>query len=200
MFSALKLKAVWIYNISYMMRRETKILLYASNLWYFSDGLIGPLFAVFAEKVGGDILDISWAWAIYLIISGLAIIVVGNISDKVSKEALMIVGYALNAFLTFAYIFVSEPHQLFALQAAFGISVALATPTWDALYDKYSGKGNKDGFIWGIADGTPNIVLGFAAIVGGFIVSQYSFTALFLIMGFVQVLATIVQARVFYKR
>lgn len=181
------------------MRRETKILLYASNLWYFSDGLIGPLFAVFAAKIGGDILDISWAWAVYLIVSGLAIIVVGKISDKVSKEVMMILGYALNAFLTFAYIFVSTPHQLFALQAAFGISVALATPTWDALYDKYSGRGNRDGFIWGIAEGTPNIVLGLAAIVGGFIVANYSFNVLFIVMGLVQVLATLVQIRVLYK-
>lgn len=182
------------------MRRETKILLYASNLWYFSDGLIGPLFAVFAQKIGGDILDISWAWAVYLIVSGLAIIIVGKISDKISKEAIMVLGYALNAFLTFAYIFISTPYQLFALQAAFGISVALATPTWDALYDKYSGKGNRDGFVWGIADGTPNIVLGLAAIAGGFIVARYSFTVLFLVMGVVQVFATIIQAKVLYKK
>ena len=45
------------------MSRTTKWLLVASSLWYFGEGLFGPLFAVFSEKVGGDLLDITWAWA-----------------------------------------------------------------------------------------------------------------------------------------
>ncbi len=180
------------------MRRETKILLLGSNLWYFGDGLLGPLFAVFAGKVGGDVLDISWAWAVYLVISGFAIIAVGRISDRISKEIMMLFGYALNAILTFAYVFVTTPQQLFLLQAAFGLAVALATPTWDALYDQYS-KSGKRGATWGIADGTPKITIGVAAFVGGFIVTEFSFNTLFILMGCVQLLATYVQLRVLYK-
>ena len=45
------------------LTRSLKILLIGANIWYFGEGMMGPLFAVFAEKIGGDILDITWAWA-----------------------------------------------------------------------------------------------------------------------------------------
>lgn len=35
--------------------RTARILLLGANIWYFGEGMMGPLFAVFAEKVGGDI-------------------------------------------------------------------------------------------------------------------------------------------------
>jgi MFS family permease len=177
---------------------QTKILLYAGNLWYFGEGLLGPLFAVFTQRVGGDVLDITGAWAIYMVVSGVLIIIVGKLADKWNKEVMMIAGYALNAILTFGYLFVSTPAQLFALQAAFGVATALATPTWDALYDKYSGSGKNDGFLWGIADGMPNIVVGIATMIGGLIVVRFSFSALFAIMGSIQVVSTVIQAKILF--
>ena len=54
-------------------------LLFASGLWFFGEGLLGPLFAVFSQKIGGDILDITWAWSVYLILSGTLYIVFGRL-------------------------------------------------------------------------------------------------------------------------
>jgi hypothetical protein len=45
------------------MNRFTKVLMTGSLLWYFGDGMLGPLFVVFAERIGGNILEIAWAWA-----------------------------------------------------------------------------------------------------------------------------------------
>ena len=61
------------------MPRRIPLLLLSSSLWYFSEGLLGPLFAVFSEQVGGDLLDITAAWATYLIVSGIAYPVVGRL-------------------------------------------------------------------------------------------------------------------------
>ena len=49
-----------------MLNKKEKILLYSSNLWSFASGMFGPIFAIFAEKIGGNIRDITAAWAIYL--------------------------------------------------------------------------------------------------------------------------------------
>ena len=48
--------AVFIAFVSSIPRltKTTKILLIASSLWYFGEGLFGPLFAIYAEKIGGD--------------------------------------------------------------------------------------------------------------------------------------------------
>lgn len=182
------------------LNKHMKILLYGGNIWYFGEGMLGPLFAVFTEKVGGDILDISWAWATYLIIAGLLYIVVGKLTDKYdNKEKTMVLGYALNAIFTFGYLFVSAPGHLFIVQAGLGIAAAMATPTWDALYAKHEDR-NHDGFQWGLAGGEAQIITGIAIVFGGYIVSFASFTTLFLTMGIVQVIATIYQARILRKK
>ncbi|MBI1999495.1 MAG: MFS transporter [Parcubacteria group bacterium] len=184
-----------------MLKPKEKILLYGSNLWNFAEGMLGPLFAVFAARIGGNILDISWAWATYLIVTGVAVIVIGRISDGDgrSKEKIMVAGYALTTLFTFGYLFVSEPSHLFIIQAGLGLALALSNPTWYALYDKYA-DGRHRGYTWGLADGESKIVVGVALIIGGLIVNYFSFTALFLTMGTIHALATLYQSRILFAK
>ncbi|MFA6131068.1 MAG: MFS transporter [Patescibacteria group bacterium] len=182
------------------LNKSIKILLYGGNLWYFGEGMLGPLLAVFTEKVGGDILDISWAWAIYLMVSGFLNIVIGKISDGArSKEKIMVAGYALNAVFTFGYLLVSAPWQLFLIQAGLGLAAAMATPTWDALYARHEDR-RHDGFQWGLARGTSLVITGAAIIIGGCLVSRASFDALFITMGIIQTIAAIYQAQIIFKK
>jgi len=181
------------------MNKKIKILLYGANLWYLGEGMLGPFFAVFTERIGGSILDISWAWAIYLIIQGVLSAFAGKYSDgKILKEKLMIIGYALNAIFTFGYLFVSSPIHLFFIQAGLGVAAAMATPTWDALYAKHEDR-HHGGYIWGLARGESEIVTGIAIIIGGLIINYYSFAALFVVMGIIQIIATIYQAQILKK-
>lgn len=173
-----------------------KVLLIGSNLWYFGEGMFGPMFAIFADKVGGSILDITWAWATYLIVSGVLVMIIGNLADKGSREKIMVAGYALNAFFTFCYLFVQAPFQLFLVQAGLGLAAAMAIPTWTALYDINHKNDKKESYVWGLASGQAQIITGLAIIFGGLIVSNYSFQALFITMGIIQVIATIYQARI----
>lgn len=183
-----------------MLAQKTKILLYSNNLWVFGEGMLGPLFAVFAERIGGSLLDISWAWSIYLIVTGVLVIVIGKISDmKFSKEKLMVAGSMLNAIFTFGYIFVSTPLQLFFVEAGLGIGAALSSATWSALYAEHADS-RRGGFAWGLANGQAQLTMGIAIIVGGFIVNHFSFTVLFIIMGFIQTAAAIYQAQILRKK
>ncbi|USN53373.1 MAG: MFS transporter [Candidatus Nomurabacteria bacterium] len=183
-----------------MGKEQRAILLYGSNIWYLGEGMLGPLFAVFAEQVGGDVLEITWAWATYLIVGGVLHILFGKIIDQgYSKEKMMMLGYALNALFTFGYLFVSSPLHLLIVQAGLGVAAALATPTWDALYAKYEDR-KHDTYEWGISEGTALIVTGAAIILGGVVVTQYSFQTLFIVMGSIQTIATIYQARILRKR
>ena len=182
--------------MSIHLNKHIKLLLYGANIWFFGEGMLGPLFAVFTEKVGGDIFDITWAGRTYLMVSGILYIIVGKFADgKRSKEKIMVFGSALNALFTFAYIFVSEPWHLFFVQAGLGVAAALATPTWDALYARYEDKKHET-FEWGLAEGGAKIVTGIAVIAGGFVVTYFSFTALFLVMGSIQIIATAYQAQI----
>jgi sugar phosphate permease len=180
---------------------KTKLLLWGANIWYFGEGLLGPLLAIYTEKIGGDILDISWAWASFLIATGLFYIITGRWinrkSDK-TKQRLLVFSYGLNALFTFGYIFISSPAQLFVLQAMLGVSEAIGSPTWDSLYSK-SLKDSHDGYAWGLAGGQSQIITGVSVLIGGFMVFYFSFNLLFIIMGIIQIIATIIQAKILFQ-
>lgn len=180
------------------LTKTTKILLLGANIWYFGEGMMGPLFAVFAEKVGGDILDITWAWATYLVVTGLLYILVGRLLNKKEyKTKVMVAGYLLNAVFTFGYLLVQNPFQLFLVQAGLGISEAIGTPAWDALYANNLSD-EMDAYAWGLSTGQSQIVTGIAFGIGGLITHFVSFEALFITMGIIQVIAAFVTAQLLF--
>lgn len=186
-----------------MLSARERNLLLGANLWYFGEGMLGPLFAVFAQKVGGNVLDITWAWAVFLVVTGVSIIFVGRWSDsaasrrKHAREKILIAGYALNTICTFGYLLVEGPVGLFIVQAGLGLGLALASPTWLALYGDAESK-LKSGFKWSLTSGSEKFITAGAILIGGYIVTAFSFELLFILMGFIQVLATIYQARILW--
>lgn len=188
------------------LSKTCRILLLGANIWYFGEGMMGPLFAIFAEKVGGDILDIMWAWTTYLIITGIFYIVVGRFLDRKNnvnkvyfKEKVMVAGYSLNALFTFGYLFVKSPLELLGVQAGLGMAEAIGTPAWDSLYAR-SIVNKTDSYAWGLSTGQSQIVSGIAFAVGGVITHFISFNALFITMGVVQIVAAVVTARLLFVK
>ena len=156
--------------------------------------MLGPFIAVFTQKIGGDILDISWAWTVYLLASGLLTMLLGRISDtRIRKEALLTLGYLINAVFTFGYLFVDSPLKLFIVEAGFGVASAMVEPTWNALYSKFMNK-ERSGETWGKAGGLSQIMAAASLIIGGAIITYTNFEVLFFIMGLVQLGAAAYQA------
>jgi len=181
------------------LTKNAKILLYSAVIWAFGEGMLGPLFALFTDKINGSILDLTWAWATYLIVTGTLYIIVGKFIDKKRiKERILLMGYALNTIFTFGYLFVHSISHLFVIQIGLGIAAALATPAWDALYAKH-GKEGHYGYQWGLIGGMNAIITGVAIVIGGMIITYFSFEVLFIIMGTVQLVATLYQARILIK-
>jgi MFS family permease len=180
-----------------MVSKVESILLWSSNLMGFGMGMFGPLYAVFAIEVGGDIFEISFVYALYLVFMGIGIIVVGKIADKKRDHArLLVAGYALSAVAAFGYMTVDSIHSLLFVQILVGLSTALSTATWYALYDKFSGDGDTDGYVWGLSSGLICVFQGVAMVLGGWLVFQYSFDVLFAVMGLVLTVSTLYQARI----
>lgn len=180
-----------------MFNKKERTLLFANNLWYLSEGMLGPLFGVFCAKFQSTPLDISWVWALYLMSVGFVVIALGYISDFIYKEKLLIIGYILQTIFTFCYIFVSTKKQLALLQIGLGISGGLSTTTWYALYARYENK-EQEGLTWGLANGLASIYTGIALLCGGMIIAYASFEVLFTIMGIIQLMATIYVSRLMY--
>ena len=180
--------------------QKERLLLWSSNLWALGEGMLGPLFAVFAQRIGGNVLDVTWAWAIYLGMTGALTIVTGIVSDKIwqwcGRERLLVAGYALNALCTFGYLLVDTTTKLFIVQAGLGVALALSNPTWSALYARYSPGEQQAGSSWGLVGGAQRLILAAAIMAGGYIIDHYSFDVLFIIMGTIQVIATLYLLRI----
>ena len=177
-----------------------KILLIASSLWFFGEGLFTPLFAVFSEKIGGDILDLTWALSLYLVLTGILYILFGKLlRNSKHKEVALIIGYLLNTIFTFCYILIENSTQLLFLQVGLAIAEALSTPIWDSLFAKHLEKSD-DSLFWGIAGGHSQLISGIAIAVGGLVIYYFSFNLLFIIMGCLQLTATIVQTALLFNK
>jgi len=181
------------------MTRSMKLLLLASSLWYFSEGLLGPLFAVFSEQIGGDVFDITAAWAAYLIVCGIAYPVFGRLVNRSRwKFRSIAIGYALNTVFTFSYLLVTNTQRLLIVQIGLGIAEAMSTPSWDAFFASQLNE-KDDTFAWGIASGHTQFISGVAILIGGLIAKLISFQALFITMGTISLIATAVQVRLSWQ-
>lgn len=179
------------------MNKGYKLLLSASILANFGDNLIGPFYAVFVQKIGGSILDIGFTVTVFAICTGVLMILVGKISDRLNKELVAVVGYGCFALGSLGYLIISQPWQLFILQILFAIGTACLSAPITALFAKYIQK-DKEGEQWGFESGGSYIAVGVASFCGSLIVNAWGFTALFLAMFVIQACATMVQARLLF--
>ncbi len=164
------------------MKWKAKYLLISESLYEFAAGLFGPIYAIFVEKIGGDILTAGWAWALFAIVSGITLYLVGRFEDKLRKdEWVIVIGFSLASLGILGYLFVSKPWHLFIVQAVLGFGWAFGTPALDAIYSKNVEKQKMDSQ-WGLWEASIRIVEGISALIGGVIAFAFGFKVLFLTM------------------
>ncbi len=164
------------------MKRGLYFLLAADAWANLALGMLGPIYAIFVEEIGGDILDASWAYFAFTFTSGVMIYLIGRWEDRVKhKEKLIVGGYALTAIGALGYMFVDSQTSLIIVQVVLGIATAILNPAFDALYSHYVIKENETSN-WGAWEGMGYIVAAIAAIIGGYTAHTFGFTALFVIM------------------
>jgi len=164
------------------MRKWLKILLAADFFLILGFGMITPIYAIFVEQIGGNILDASGAWAIFSFTSGILMYLIGKWEDKDKHYAKMLfIGYILRGVAFLGYFFVQNTYHLFGVQLILGLAGAVAIPSYDALYSKFLEKG-KFAEEWSLWEGMNMIVGAVAALIGGAIASFFGFKILFLLM------------------
>ncbi len=179
--------------------RNQKSLLKASLSSNFAFGLLAPIYAIFIDKIGGSILDIGYAYAIFAFVAGLFILIFDNSKFFVKHMRMMIVlGYSLVALCYIGYIFVESPWHLFLIQVIFGLANGILEPSWDSVYSAKLDE-KQENRNWSIWAGSINITLGIAAIIGSFIIANYSFNLLFVIMAIFAIASAIFASRVLRK-
>jgi len=180
------------------MKRGVRILLLTDAWWTLAIGLIGPIYAIFVQEIGGDILDASWAYFAFMISSGVALYAFGKLEDKIRHpELTLTLGYVLLSLGCFSYIFVSTQLMLVITQIILGLGIAIASPIFDAMYGKFVTRKHAASE-WGDWEAMGYIVTAVSALIGGYLATLVGFRALFIIM-FVISLFSIVTSLWLYK-
>ena len=144
--------------------------------------MLGPIYALFVEKVGGDLMDASIAGSIFALVAGLTSLVSGKYSDKVKENELIVVlGYSIMGLGFLLYFWVNTIIFLFIVQAIIGFGEAIYSPAFDAVYSRHL-DGHKSGTQWGAWESMNYFTTAIGAIVGGGLVTLFGFQILFVIM------------------
>lgn len=168
------------------MNKAVLFLLLAEFVFTLGAGLYGPIYAIFVQKNGGDILDAGIAWALFLITMATLEIPIGKLLDRHNKKLFLAAGYLLASAAIFGYIFANNVWQLFLLQIVSGMAFALGDPAWDAWFSSVTPRKEK-GFDWALYHASTGYGQGFSAIAGGLLAQFIGFQHLFLVGGAVAI-------------
>ncbi len=164
------------------MKTIKKINLYIIAFAYafstFSQGILMPVYAFFVQKIGGGILETSWAIALFSMVTGIMMLFIFQTPwSKTYQKECLLGGWLLWLISLILYCCINTTTMLFISQILNGVGNAFSTPAYDAEYSEQAADNLGAG--WGLYEGITSIFYGIAALMGGLIAASYGFLILF---------------------
>ena len=167
----------------FLFNKALRVLLITDGLVLIAGAMLGPIYALFVEKIGGSLLDASLSGGIFAFAAGITTLIAGKFADEFKENELIVVaGYIVMGIGFILYIFVNSVWSLFGVQALIGFAEAFYSPAFDAIYSKHLTK-KKAGREWGAWEAINYFSTAIGAAIGGFIVTTFGFNVAFTIMG-----------------
>lgn len=165
-----------------LFNKSLRILLFTNGLVLTASAMLGPIYALFVEKVGGDLLEASSTFAVYNLTAVILTFIFGKFADKIKEEELVVVlGYLILGIGFLGYLFVNSIWSLLLVQVIIGLGEAVYGPAFDACYSKHLEKG-KYAAEWGIWEGLNYLTKAIGALIGGILANSFGFNYLFIFM------------------
>ncbi len=179
------------------MNRVIKLLLLTSIFTDTGFGFVEPILAIFINEkvVGGSILTAGIASSIYLVTKSVIQLPFSRYVDGHDNKVFWLkIGTCLSAVVPFIYIFANNIYFLYLAQFVYGISSALAYPTWLALWSLHLDK-KRESFEWSLYSTTTGVGTAITAAVGGAIAQFVGFRASFVVVGVLVVIGSFILMR-----
>jgi DHA1 family multidrug resistance protein-like MFS transporter len=162
--------------------KALRILLATNAMILIASAMLGPIYALFVEGIGGDLMDASIAAGLFALAAGVTTLTSGKYSDRLKQSELVVVfGYAIMGMGFLLYNFVDSVAFLFLVQLITGFGEAIYSPAFDATYSKHLTHDHA-GSQWGAWESMNYFTAAIGAVVGGLIVTFFGFNAIFLAM------------------
>lgn len=166
------------------IRPALRILLITNGFVLLSWAMIGPIYALFVEWVGWDLMDASIAWWLFALSAGITTLLFWRISDSFkNKKNILGLWYFIMWFGFLCYLFVDSIIALFLVQIIIGLGEAIYAPAFDALYSDNIHK-KQAGYEWWLWECLDYFATAIGAFIGWAIVTYLGFHVVFIIMWF----------------
>lgn len=178
------------------INKVIKTMIFSDLALLFGWGLVTPILAIFIVQniEGGDAQVAGIAVGIYWLVKSVLQVPLADWLDKVEGEIddyyALIGGTLLASLAPLGFIFAELPWHMYALQTLHALGMALAIPSWAAIFTRHI-KSGKEALSWSLDSSALGIGTGVAGIVGGSLVEIIGFDTLFLgvsLLGIVAVL------------
>lgn len=164
------------------MKKIKNTLLFIQVFNITASNLLGPVYAVYVKKIGGNLLTAGVAYAISMAVIGTLIVVSGRFASKYHTEKLqLIIGYTLAIFVAFGYMIIRTPFELFLLEILAGLSIAISQPAFSGIYSSRAEVG-KHTSSWGDYLGMAYWAAAAASLYAGYVSQRFGFSSLFISM------------------
>lgn len=167
------------------MNKSLKLLLTINSVFVLAGNLLGPLYAVYIEGLGGSIAVVSGTWSVMLLTTTLANFILIRYGDKIKEhEYFLITGFVLRAISWIGFAFATSIYHVILLQIIIGLGEAVGSTGFDALMAEHLDRFShiRDYAVWKTIS---NVIAAVATMAGGFVVTWYGFTPMFYFMGIV---------------
>ena len=172
------------------MKPLSKLLLKASFAGTFAETMLVPLYTSLTNRFGGGILDAGIGYALFSIITGLFIMLIGRTKwFERHTNSMVFWGFTVAGLCDLAYLLVRNKWEFFLVQCVLGLSVGMLNPAWDTLFSDDTSEEESTGKRWSFWTGGVSFVTGTSALTGALIVTFLGFNSLFVLMAVCDLLA-----------
>ena len=97
--------------------KSLRILITVNTVMVFIIGMLAPFYAVFVQKIGGNIAFAGFSWALFSIVAGVLTLLFGRWQLKVKEQELLLaLGYLIRGIVFLSYAFMGSIAQLIFTQ------------------------------------------------------------------------------------
>lgn len=162
--------------------RALRSLLTANSLVLLASAMLVPIYAIFVEEIGGDLMDASIAGALFTFAAAITSYLTGHYADQLRrKDFVVVLGATIMSLGFLALVIADSIHELFIIQIIIGLGEAIYYPPYDALYSENIQK-SKKATSWGIYGSMEYFTATVGALLGGYIATTFGFNILFISM------------------
>jgi MFS family permease len=184
-------------NINIKVGRLVKYFIISDFFLLAGWGLIDPIFSVFIIQrvVGGTLMTVGIAAAIYWIIRSVAEIPIAKYLDRTPGEhddfMALIGGLLLVGISAIAMCWVTRPWELYVVHAIQAIAFAFYYASWPTIFSRHLDK-DAIAFDWSLDSSVAGIGAGVTGFLGGVIAGTLGYDVVFVAAGIMAFIAAFV--------